>query len=259
MTLLTRSTEAVRSYIHGHPGVRGVVQKLLPSRRRAAAQWARIEAAVATDTVLSGPFAGMRLLDATTGSHIPKRLGCYELELQPLVEEWADYSRIIDVGCGEGWYVVGLARRLPAATVYGFDISAEARRACVAAAATNSVAVEVGCEATPERLNDLIVPGTLLIVDIEGAEVDLIDPARTPALAHADVLIELHDFMRPGATEAMLARFADRPHRLISQIPRRSADYPRLAALSAEDQHRATDESRPAGQQWLWIRKGTGG
>ncbi len=38
----------------------------------------------------------------------------------------AEKGVIADAGCGEGWYTEGVARRLPDATVIGFDISKEA-------------------------------------------------------------------------------------------------------------------------------------
>lgn len=202
---------------------------------------------------MSGPFAGMRLVDPTTGSHIPKRLGCYEAELHALVESWAGYDRIIDIGCGEGWYVVGLARRMPDADIWGFDISADAQEACAAMARLNGVDVHVGGEVTAEQLNELITGATLVIVDIEGAEVDILDPTAVPRLRDADVLVELHDFLRPGATDVMLKRFPDHAHRFIEQVPRDPAHFPTLEGLSAEDRRRALSESRPDDQKWLWL------
>jgi SAM-dependent methyltransferase len=195
----------------------------------------------------------MKLAVITTGSHVPKRLGCYEQELHSLIDSWSGYDRIIDVGCGEGWYAVGLARRMPNADVWGFDISAEARNACERNAAVNGVSIHLDAAADPKLLQRLIIPITLVIVDAEGAEVDLLDPAVTPALVSADVLVETHDFLRPGATEAMLRRFSDRPHTLIEQQPRNPAEFPVLAKLALPDQQRAVTESRPHDNRWLWL------
>ena len=62
--------------------------------------------------VRSGPFQGMRYLDEIVwGSVTPRWLGCYEWELHGAVRQILDrgYKTIIDVGCAEGYYAVGLA------------------------------------------------------------------------------------------------------------------------------------------------------
>src|ERR1700683_867887 len=65
------------------------------------------------NTVQQGPFRGMILSDAVSGSHLPKLLGSYEAELYPVVDVILQrpYRLVIDVGCGEGYYLVGLARQ----------------------------------------------------------------------------------------------------------------------------------------------------
>jgi SAM-dependent methyltransferase len=224
-----------------------------PSARSQSAQWRRIRAAVPVDVVQAGPFAGMKLAEVTSGSGVPKRLGCYEQELHPLIESWAGYDRVVNIGCGEGWYAVGLARRMPDAEVWGFDISPEARSACARAAAVNGVSIHIEATAGPRAMQRLAGPGTLVIADAEGAEIDVLDPAAAPGLASADILVETHDFLRPGATEAMLRRFAGRAYTLIEQRPRDPGEFPVLARLTAADQQRALSEGRPRGQRWLWL------
>jgi SAM-dependent methyltransferase len=235
------------------PGARRLGRVLSPARRRQAAQWRRIAAVVDCTVVQSGPFAGMTLTPATTGSEIPKRLGSYEQELHPLVESWLGYDRVLDVGCGEGWYVVGLAKAMPEADVWGFDTSPAARTACARMAAANGVEVHVEGLATPAILQRLVQGRTLIIVDAEGGELDVLEPAAAPALHRADVLVELHDFLRPGTTQVLVDRFADREQIFIGQQPRDPGRYPLLAGLPPADQRRAVDESRPPEQRWLWM------
>jgi SAM-dependent methyltransferase len=196
----------------------------------------------------------MRLTDITTGSHAPKRIGSYEKELHSLIESFSGYDRVINVGCGEGYYVVGLARRMRDADMWGFDIAASAREACRRMAEANAVRVHVHGEATPGALDELVVTDrTLIIVDAEGAEVDVLDPSKAPKLHGADLLVELHDFLRPGATDVLLRRFPYRRPCFIIQQPRRASDYPMLASLSDSDAERAMSESRPRDQRWLWM------
>ena len=69
--------------------------------------------------VRHGPFAGLQYPELTAvGSALyPKLLGSYQREIQGWIEEIcaAGYSEIVDVGFAEGYYAVGLARRLPRA------------------------------------------------------------------------------------------------------------------------------------------------
>src|SRR5947207_8629242 len=74
--------------------------------------------------IQAGPFAGMRYVAPATGRTIlPKLLGSYETELHSIVEQViaADHRVVINIGCAEGYYAVGLALRLPNSRVYAFD------------------------------------------------------------------------------------------------------------------------------------------
>src|SRR5947209_15685441 len=74
--------------------------------------------------VQNGPFTGMQYVERSIGSSLmPKLLGSYEANLQPVIEEIIRRApaTIVNVGCGEGYYAVGLARRLPHARVYAFE------------------------------------------------------------------------------------------------------------------------------------------
>ncbi len=209
---------------------RKIADATVPRRRRNAARWRRLEQTIPGGSVRSGPFAGAHFDRVTTGCDFPKRLGSYELELHQVIQSWTGYRRVIDVGCGEGWYIVGVARLLPEAEVLGFDISLAAQDASRENTRRNGVNAEIGGEITPAGLQERIVADTLLIVDIEGAEADLLDPVAVPALGLADLLVETHDFARPGVTELLVDRFSDR-----------------------SDQVRALSESRPDANQWLWM------
>src|SRR5450432_1298867 len=83
--------------------------------------------------VQNGPFAGMKYIPQSNGSAlIPKLTGTYEQELHGIIEEVSQrkYHTLVDVGCAEGYYLVGLALRLPNLHVHGFDLNAEALKNC---------------------------------------------------------------------------------------------------------------------------------
>ena len=66
--------------------------------------------------VQGGPFAGMTYVRGVSCANtISRLLGSYEAELHPVVEQVISrsYPTVIDVGCAEGYYAIGLARRSP--------------------------------------------------------------------------------------------------------------------------------------------------
>jgi hypothetical protein len=163
--------------------------------------------------IWSGPFKGMDYVeDQTEGALIPRLLGCYECELHPHIERLAagNLDCVIDVGCAEGYYAVGLARLMPQVTVYAHDINPAAREACARLAAANGVAgrVIVGGEVKPDGFQVYAGRRALVMVDAEGAETDILQPELSPALAGMNIIVETHDLYRPGTLELLKSRFA---------------------------------------------------
>lgn len=78
--------------------------------------------------VQNGPFRGMHLTERSSwgsGLVASELLGCYEAQLHPYLEHAIQrgYRTVIDVGCCDGYYAVGLSSRLPSARVFAFDIN----------------------------------------------------------------------------------------------------------------------------------------
>lgn len=210
-------------------------------------------------SVHSGPFAGMQYVSSAVGSaFVPKLLGSYESELHDVIEQIAaaSYSIIVDIGCAEGYYAIGLALRLPEARVYAFDTDPRGRKLCAMMAGANNVSdrVIVGGKCDPERLSSLINPQTLIVCDCEGYEIHLLRPDLVPQMNSAAVLVEFHECVTPGITKTLLKRFeATHDILLITSVARNSACYPVLNFLSEKQQVVAVSEFRPGGQQWAYM------
>lgn len=213
-------------------------------------------------TILAGPFQGMRYLAQAHGSTLlPKIVGTYEIELHETLERLCrqPLDLAIDIGAAEGYYAVGLARRLPHARVIGFDINKRARYFLRQLAQLNGVAdrLDIRELATPDSLESALAHSAhpLVLCDCEGAEIDILVPRQTPSLARAVLLIETHDGKRPGVTPGLTERFA--PTHDIQTIPlrpRTSADLPaHLRDWSTEDQLALMDEGRMIPQTWLLL------
>jgi hypothetical protein len=206
--------------------------------------------------VLHGPFAGMLYDPPPTGAVIPKLLGCYECELEPVIEEMLrlDAPAFVDVGSAEGYYAVGFARAKPGTPVVAYDIDAMARHMLRRLAMRNGVGLDVRTECTSAELN-AVAPGTMVMADCEGCERDLLDPGAAPALREAVLLVEIHDFLDPSISHTLRDRFrATHEIREIRTRPRNSDDYPELAGFAPEERALVLSEKRPAPMSWFYMR-----
>ncbi len=227
--------------------------------RRGAASRARIAKDVhdrCRGIVQRGPFAGM-IFPFATWDAPAKCIGSYERELHPAVERIIahGYRTIVNVGCAEGFYAVGLARAIPTAVIHAYDTAPEAVARCQRLAEANSVPVErmtYGGEVTHAVLDALCEPGALVIVDIEGGEAELMDPLRVPRLANVDVLLELHHHVVSDIEQVIRDRFTPTHSiRHVDSEPRTdSSPYAELVDLPLADRLLAMFE-RPIVMRWL--------
>lgn len=132
--------------------------------------------------VMQGPLAGLDFLQQSAeGCHIAKLLGCYEQPLQPFIEAaiTQGYSTILNIGCAEGYYAVGMAKRMPNTRVLAYDLNPKAQQICRELATKNGVSdrVQVGGLFQPSDFASYASQHVLVLCDIEGAEKDLLDPA----------------------------------------------------------------------------------
>jgi hypothetical protein len=210
--------------------------------------------------IMQGPFAGMDYMTAATeGALTPRLIGTYESELHPHIAAFAaeGLDCVIDVGCAEGYYAVGLARLMPQVTVHAYDIQAQARTACAELAAKNGVAdrVIIGEEFTPTGFEAFKDRRCLALVDIEGAEDDLLRPDLSPALAGISLIVETHDVYRPGVRDRLIERFSP-THDIVRLDPQPKTlplpDF--LKGASHLDQLLAVWEFRLQATPWLVMR-----
>ncbi len=256
---LTRAaTEGLQRILAGDPSVHQLNAALRHLAKWRSALLDNTLAARGGDTVLAGPFAGMAYpVRAAEGARAARVLGCYEAGLEPVIETIIarPYQAVVDIGCAEGYYAVGLARRMPQARVIARDTSAAAQDLCRALAAANGQdRVEVGglWSHADFVLCDRV--RTVVICDIEGAEGDLLDPVAAPGLASADILVEVHEGMVPGLLAKLAARFAS-SHRItrIDRVLRPDRLPGWTEDLSDLDRLLMLWEWRASPTPWLWM------
>ncbi|TDU69227.1 hypothetical protein EI77_02875 [Prosthecobacter fusiformis] len=215
-------------------------------------------------TVLNGPFKGMRYInEGVWGSITPKWIGSYENELWPVIQEILQkpYRRIIDVGCADGYYAVGFARALPEAEITAYDQDPVSRDQTGRLWELNGRpgCLKLGRWCDHAALQEIGGAGSLVFCDIEGGEMDLLDPARCPALKESDILVEVHKYKNRGNVEnadELTARFQN------SHSITRILDTVTIPPLSSVESlagpalEKAVEEGRTNGQIWLWMVAG---
>jgi hypothetical protein len=210
--------------------------------------------------VRHGPFKGMRYIRESFGSLLlPKILGSYEEPIHEWIEEAIvkKYDTVIDVGCAEGYYAVGLALALPNSNIFARDIDEKAQELIKKLAEINNVEnILVGGELTHREISRL-PNNSLLMCDIEGAEVELLDPSKAPKLRNVDIIVEAHDLLRPNTTEVLIERFSD-THRIkiVVDYPKNYSRYlnrKTLSKLNTRELKKLFHE-RPEEERMKWLR-----
>jgi hypothetical protein len=217
---------------------------------------------------VAGPFRGMRIeLSPLSSRHLLGYiLGSQELELRDAISRIVarGYRTILNVGAADGYYAVGLAMRSPQARVEAFEALPELHPLITRTSTANGVAcrVSIGGTCTRALLRARLAASetpVLVLMDIEGGEVELLDPLKTPELAHADILVETHDAFVANATATLIRRFRD-THDVscYAARPRVLADFPAdfLPGLKRWFPQLAVElmnERRTGLQRWLLL------
>ena len=207
--------------------------------------------------VLAGPFAGMEFVNnSSEGCHVAKLLGCYEGELHQFVETIVvtGYDVVVNIGCSEGYYAIGLARRCPSVRVFAHDINPLAQQACQELAARNGVAERVTVAGLFDPTTFRAYQGrrALFIIDIEGNELDLLESVPAAELSRFDFIIECHDCFRPQASERLSRHFAESHAQRLVNHEIRSVDLPPMFSKFGHlDQLLALWEWRMGPTPWL--------
>jgi hypothetical protein len=214
--------------------------------------------------VCSGPFAGLRYVGSSPNEHIGDALlGTLEKEIHPFVQRLLreEFDVFVNIGAAEGYYAIGFAvfGRVPRVIAYEGDRFGRVLTRFMAR--RNGVAEKLEmrgyCEAAD--LVDTLAPfrRPALLVDIEGFEAKVLDPAINPHLARATMIVELHEMQLPMA-DLLRPRFA--ATHTIEEVwgqPRTAADLPaHMGAarlwFSRERLVKCMDERRGQAMRW-WL------
>lgn len=187
---------------------------------------------VADGRVVAGLFEGMIFPPLSICSeNIPKFVGTYELELLSIFERLRrlDFQQITDVGAAEGYYAIGCCRLWPKAQVTAYEMTETGRELMVEYARKKGVENRLKIEGTcfapllAAELGDY--QSGLIIMDVEGAEAELLLGSDIRHLANFHILIEIHDGLCPDGAAAIQKTFSQ-SHQIenIEARPRQAQD-----------------------------------
>jgi len=256
----TRRKSVARLLGHPWSPCGNYVRIITENRQRIAA----LQELFCKDLVIKhGPFKGMRYPrpESVGSSILPKLLGSYEQEIGPLIEQLCckQFTEVVDIGCAEGYYAVGLAMRMADVKVFAFDTDYNARRVCREMAALNHVSERVAVGALCDQTKLLSLPLTqkaLIISDCEGYEKLLFTKATTAFLAKHELLIEVHDFIDPTISRHLLMVLHSTHkltiYRSLQDVDKVSQyDFEELALMSREQKLSILREGRECVMEWL--------
>lgn len=226
-------------------------------RKQRIADVERLCRKVTGGIVAAGPFKGMAVPGSIGSPHYhvaPKLLGLYEMELHDAIERIVSRSpsTIVVAGSAEGYYAIGLAVRLAGTPVFSFDLVDRCKRDTATMADANRVQVSILGECTKRSLAECLSADAAIVMDVEGAEMTLLDPDEVSDLRTADILVESHD--RSEITEAVKARFSgSHSIAVIEEGSRPNVPHIDAANWSSAMRSMAVCEFRSDAMHWLYM------
>lgn len=214
--------------------LRHALRALIPAAWRPHGRVAHIVCERTRLTVQKGPFRGLKYLSPVRDFYYPKILGTYELELESVIEtalEGPPGTRFIIAGAAEGYYAAGFGLRSPRSEIVAFEADPVRQQKLRELLALNRIDADIRGFCSKRALASALA-GTgrdFLLMDIEGGEVEVLDPVEIPDLIRTRILVEIHDFYVAGAGDSIRQRFDDSHSILrIDGVTRTFADLPQI-------------------------------
>ena len=256
----SRATEKAIELVQAHLGISGGLgrRRIILSKRLSN----RLGG-----VVRHGPFAGLKIrLEATwgAGDRAGMFLGLYKKEVFETVEEaLRDRPIFIDIGAADGYYAVGVLKAGLAKRSIAFEMNPKAHNSIRALAALNGVQddLEIHSAAGAGSLASLSLESfdrCVVLCDIEGAEVDVLDDTALKLLSQAVIVIEVHGSgdLDEHAVEKLLRERAAPLFDIESFTTgsRSPLQISEISDLPEDDQWLICSEGRKYRQTWLVLR-----
>lgn len=214
-----------------------------------------------------GPFKGLSLAKNNWwggADFASMLLGLYEKEILDFFfsGECDRFDNLVDVGAADGYYAIGMLISGRVNNAICFELSKEGQRTIAANAGQNGVLDRItifgaASDTFHTRLSHLDLSRTLVLVDIEGAEFDILDETSLHALRQATIVIEIHnwteDFWAKYQRFIQIASaFFDLD--FISPAVRDLTQFPELNDFTDDNRYLICSEGRPNMMRFMRLR-----
>jgi len=220
-------------------------------------------ASISRKRIIKGAFSGM--LFNVPNFNTAMLIGTWELELKNQISKLLDNnpSKVFCIGAAEGYYAVGFASKLPDSKVYAFEIQEKYRDFLLNLSLVNHCKnVVVHGECTTEILHQFLAKDntpSLIICDIEGGEIELLDLNKIPELQRTSILVEIHEMYVKDCEKTIIERFKKTHSLTIIQGKERTLkDLPKqlnfLRYISSSKRVlELMGEGRPYPMNWVYL------
>jgi len=215
-------------------------------------------------TVKYGPFKGLKLPAKTWWGSTDRGsmlLGLYEKEVLDSIHNIPrKYTTFIDLGAADGYYGIGVLINNLFEKSICYEMSEKGRMTLKNNAQLNNVLnkVEIRGLAKNNFYHELslhILLNSVLFIDIEGAEFELMDKEAFKAFQNSIIFIELHDWLFEDGEEKLQKikndSFSTHVIKELTMGTRNLSIFPELKKLNDNDRWLICSEGRPQLMTWL--------
>jgi hypothetical protein len=189
-------------------------------------------------------------------------LGLYEQEvLNSLINIPSDYRTFIDLGAADGYYGIGVLVNNLFDKSYCFEISEKGREIIKRNAETNGLSTRVVINGIADKcfynhLSQDEIDRSVLLIDIEGGEFDLLDKKIMGVFMKSFIVIELHNWI-DGASEKLQKLIVDAQEthfiEIFSTSARDLSMFDELKMYCDNDRWLVCSEGRPQLMSWMRL------
>lgn len=216
-------------------------------------------------TVIYGPFKGLKLNKETwwgksdLGSQC---LGLYEKEVLNFIQRSKiTFDTFVDIGAGDGYYATGMLVAGFVKKSVCFEISKIGRKKILENwKGNNSIgSIDIFGEATKKKIIDLPIEKlgkTLILIDIEGNEFELLSRKVLSCLKNSFLIIEIHNWVEgfeSKYSKLLEDIFCYFNVKVLEQVERETFKLNELRSYTDDNRLLLTSEQRPCRMRFLTL------
>lgn len=211
--------------------------------------------------IRSGLFEGLILeTDSwSRGDLVSIISGNYEREVLEWIYQTGPFETIINVGAGTGYYPLGLIHVNLAKNAVLFEVNSDSIEIARENAERNGLqnfCTFYGKASESNLLATELEKNSLVIIDIEGGEFELLTDRVLNKFASSSLCVEIHDFTDAQKNDffELLERSA-RTHsiEILNQSERNPHIFPEILQLDENSRWLLMSEGRPGPMSWLCL------